>query len=190
MGVTYNLVVGSWNLKISSLKDKEEDYPTVDKNNKELKYIPGKVERGYYVDPETDERVPKTYKRIKDKPADKFQKTNKVTNFKEVTVQEVSDLKEKYVYFVEGVTPDLLNKLKEGKAIKLVYSTGNGYSAYYGMIFYSPFHNRVLMRLGNAFISEQIKDIELGREADNKLKDVTLQEEGVSRGQVEDILTL
>jgi hypothetical protein len=190
MAKTHTLIIGSWKLRMTNIKDKEEDYKTVDKDNRELEYIPGKVERGYYVDPVTKDKVLNTYKSIKGKPCGKFKQTEVVKTFKEVSIQELFDLKEKHLYYIEDVPNDLMAKLKEGKAIKLVYSPGNGYSAYYGIIYHSTFHDKILMKLGNAFIGEQINDIDNGRDSDNKLKDVTLQEDGVERVKEEDILTL
>lgn len=187
--VTHSLQIGSWKLRVTPLVDVDRKYETVDKDGKPLEYIPGKLERGHYIDPETKQEVTKTYKLVNGKPQDKLKKTSCVEKFKEVDITEVYDLKTKHVYYVEDVPADMLNTLKNGKAIKIIYSTGNGFSVYYGYVFYSPRHNKILLNLGDTYISEQIAVVEGMRASNKKLDEVTIQD-NVSRAKAEDMLEL
>ncbi len=187
--VTHRLRIGSWDLKISNLPDEEKKYPTVDKDNKELIYVPGRVERGYYVDPDTKEKVQKVYKRIGDKPVDKLKRTEFAEKYKETDFLEAVDLKATKYHLVEDVPSAMMDILKNGKAIKIIYTAGNGYNSCYGYIYIHQKSQKVILALGNDFISRQIHDIEQGKESRKKLIEATLQE-GVERAKEEDLLTL
>lgn len=186
---THRLRIGNWNLKISNLPDEEVKYPTVDKDCKELEYVPGKVERGYYIDPETKQIVPKVYKNINGKPVDKLKRTEATDKYKEVDAKEAIDLKAKQFLFVEDVPNDLMTLLQNNKAIKIIYSAGNGYSSYFGYIYLHQ-NGKIIMSLGTQFISEQVSDIEQGR-ANKRKVEVTLQNtDGIARAQADELLTL
>jgi hypothetical protein len=174
---------------ITNLPSEEKKYVTVDKDNKELEYVNGKVERGYYINPETKETVPKVYKRINGKPADKLTRTDIAKNYKEIEVSEVDDWESCSTYFVENVPIDLMDKLRSGKAIKLIYTPGNGYSSYYAFVRINPFNKEVEMLLSTKNKSAAFKMIKDGRTSNDKLKEITLQE-GVERASAEEILIL
>lgn len=187
--VTHKLRISSWNMTITNLSKKEEKYLTVDKDNKELEYVAGKVERGYFVDPETREVIPKVYKRINGKPADKLKRTEETDRYKEIESSEVDDWQEESCYCVENVPTDLMNKLQSGKAIKIIYTSGNGYSSYYAFIRINPFNKNVEMVLSTINKTQAFNEIKEGRNAKLRMKEITVQE-GVSRASAEEILEL
>lgn len=181
-----NLSVGSWNIKLTVLKKEPENYETVDVNGNPLIYVPGKVERGYWKN-DKDEKVTEIRKMINEKPMAKLEAT-KETDYKEVDINETLDINETYIYHVE--CPELLKYLKDNsnKAIKILYSNGNGYKAYYGYFYYSKIHDRVLLKLGDLKLSSAIQKIEDRIINKKRLKEVTVQEK--ERVKTADLLEL
>jgi hypothetical protein len=190
MPTTHKLRIGTWNVTITNIVEEEgEDYVTVDKDNKELEYIKGTATRGQWIDPDTKKPVLKVYKRVNGKPADKLQRTEATDKFKEVEFMETLDWAEKYCYAVENVPNDLLEILKAGKAVKIIYSPGNGYSSYYGFVRINPRNKNVEMILSKTQKSKRLEEINQISQSKKKAKEVTLQE-GVSRVQVDELMEL
>jgi len=192
---THKFGIGNWSLSISNIPDEKKAKPVmVDKGNKELEYVPGTVKKGYYVDPETKKEVPNdsVFKRGSNgKPTAKLGRTEHTDKFKEIEAIESYDWEEYACYKVDNVPSDLMAILQSGKAIKTVYTPGNGDAKYYAFVRINISNKRVEMSLSRpdkckSQKFQELDDIEKGKK---KIKTVTLQE-GVEESKIEDLLEL
>ena len=156
MVMWYDLRVGSWKAKITPIKTEVvNDYPNVDKDGNEVKWVKGNTTRGYFVDKDGN-KVEDTFKLVNGKVRAKLEKTKETQKFKEVDITEVKDVIPKLYYYVE--CEELQKHLTENKAVKFAYSSGNGYKAYYGYFF--KLGKAVVMVAGETYLSEQMRGIE------------------------------
>ena len=115
--VFYSLQVGDYNLKYQPFNSNDESYPICDKDGQALDYIKGTRVNGYYVKPNTDEKVTQTFMLINGEAKEKFTRTKETNHFKMVEENESLDLVNPKSYIVE--CNELLSELKaSGKALK------------------------------------------------------------------------
>ena len=179
-----DLKIGVWDLKITPIKPKTQEYQDVDETGQPVKRVKGMYERGYFVKSNGD-KLNKAYKLINGKAMDKLKKTKVITKYIEVDKKEVSNFMCEKYYFVE--CDALKQQLNDSeKALKFGYTSGNGFKVYTGYI--SLFGNCLLMRLGLGYLSNQIAEIEQGTKAKEMLQE--LQQPLVQSAEVEDLIPL
>lgn len=148
--------LGSWNIDVvSRIEQKRQEYPSCDSEGQEItiERARGKTE---YKNKE-GVIISKIYRLINGKPFDKFKKTSKVSSFTEVPKTEVYDLITECCYLCKS--NELKEHLKkEDKAIKFIYTNGNGYKGY--VAYLTTYQDRLVMYLGFGSVIQQIKAIE------------------------------
>lgn len=141
---------------VGKIEQKRIEYPTCDEQGNEVVAEKGSYTKATYKNKE-GVVLSKTYKLINGKPFDKFKKTEKVNVFSEVPRTEVYDMIIECFYLCRN--EELRKRLeKEDKAIKFIYSCGNGYKCYIAYLF--PFQNKLLMVCGFGSLSKQIAELE------------------------------
>jgi len=188
--VWFNLKIGNWILKYTSLSPEEKEFSNCDKDGNELKKISGKFEKGYYLNEKTQEKHDTAFKLIKGKAYSKLSKTKEVNNYFEVDINEVEDLLQERIYLVE--CNSLLNELNiSGKALKFGFTNGNGFKVYKAYLYPSKLYKGYLfMSLGTTQISELITQIDEIKSQEKLLKQMTISISGVNQIKVEDLLEL
>ena len=148
--------LGNWNIDIvGKIEQKRQEYPYCDeKGNKVIV----ERERGKTIYKNKEGVIiNKVYRLINGKPFDKFKKTSVVSSFTEVPKTEVYDLINECCYLCKN--NELKEYLKKGdKAIKFLYTNGNGYKGY--VAYLTTYQDRLIMYLGFGSIIQQIKAIE------------------------------
>jgi len=189
MSSWYNLKVGSFNLRYTTLNPLEKEYPYCDKDGKLLKKIAGKFEKGYFQD-EQGNKVDTAFRLINGKALQKLKKTSDVANYKEVELNEVEDLLQEKVYLVE--CDNLLEELNEsGKALKFGFTNGNGFKVYKAYIYPSKIYKGYLfMSLGTTQVSEIIREIDEIKTKKEKLKSIEIDIGTIERAKVEDLIEI
>jgi hypothetical protein len=188
--VWYNLQIGNWKLKYTALNPIEKDYPYCDKDKNILTKVSGKFEKGYFINEKTQEKSESSFRLINNTAYAKLNKTKEVANYKEVEVEEVSDLLTERQYLVE--CDSLLKELNDsGKALKFGFTNGNGFKVYKAYLYPSKIYSGYLfMALGTTQISEIIKEIDEVKNQKAKLNQIEISISGINRAKVEDLLQL
>jgi len=188
--VWYNLKVGDYILKYTSLTPITKEYLNCDKDGNELKRVSGKYEKGYFLNELTDEKHETSFKLINGKPYSKLSKTKEVNKFCEVDINEVEDLLQERVYLVE--CNSLLNDLQsKGKALKFGFTNGNGFKVYKAYLYLSKLYKGFLfMSLGTTQISELVTELSEIKKQEETLKQITLDIMGINKAQVEDLIEI
>jgi hypothetical protein len=183
------LKIGKYEVVMIPLVPKEKEYDNVDPNGSPIKYVPGKVERGYYID-ETGNKVTNPCKLIGGKAIPKLKKTDEIKPEKIdiVSIDDVNNLITEKEYLVD--CDALLQELKEeksNKAYSFKYTSGNGYKVYRALLYPHPtYKDYAVMKLGTTRISDVITELEEVRTNKEKLKSVSLTLQGI-QGSVDDI---
>ena len=177
-----DLKIGNWGVKITPITDEKESYPRCDANGNILKYNPGTLQRGTFVNEATGEKFDSAFYLIDGKPSQGFEKTKELQEgeYKEVDTAEAEDLKENHLYIVEGDV--LLRELNSsGKALKFWYSNGKT-SQYLAYLYPSELYKGFMfMKLGTTQISKKIEGIMEGKAQQEKLKQITLTIQGIQK---------
>jgi hypothetical protein len=184
-----SLKIGSFNCKITPLNPIEKEYPNVDENGNALKYVSGKLERGYFTD-ENGVKVEKAFKLINGKVVDKLKRTDEVKIYKEVDKDEQEDLIAEKEYLVE--CDNLVRQLSDSeKILKFAYASGNGNKAYITYVYLNPLYREyAFMKLGRTFKSQIILFIDEVKANKSKLKEVELVSQKVARADVSDLIEI
>lgn len=187
--VWYNLKVGRWSLKYMPLNPIENEYTDCDKDGNPLKKVPGKYEKGFFID-EKGNKFDTAFKLIKGKPMAKLSKTKEVTLYKEVNKTEVTDLLVERQYIVE--CDELLEDLRNSeKALKFGFSNGNGFKVFKAYIHTSDIYKGYLfMSMGRTQISELIGQIEELQQQKKKMQQIDITLQGIDRAKVEELIEL
>ena len=186
--VWYNLKIGNYPLKITPINPIKKDYPDCDKDGNILTRVKGEFTKGYYTN-ENGEKHEQAFKLINEKPFAKLSKTKEVSNYKETDLKEIENLIVEKIYLVEGDL--LLTELKaSGKALKFVYSTGNGYKAQVSYLFPSIYNGFLEMSCGTTLKSEVILDIIEGKTQADKVKQVETQIQGIERANADELVSI
>lgn len=171
--------IGIFDVKIiKKLEQKRKSYPLCDKygNLIKVEYNKGKKE----FKNQDGTLITETYRLINGKPMAKFKKTEVVKNFEEVDRVEVYDLRVEEYYYCE--CEPLKQYLKEkDKALKFIYTNGNGFKAYEGYLM--VYKNELLLVLGFGSLTELINQAKVERQ-ENKEE---IKEE-VERANPEELL--
>lgn len=176
-----DLKIGSWNVKFTPITDEKEEYQRCDKDGNILTYVSGTLQKGYFLDG-NGQRTENAFYLIDGKPSAGFEKTKAISEdeYKEVDLAEAEDLKGSHLYIVEG---DMLlrNLMDSGKALKFWYSNGKT-SQYLAYLYPSRLYNGFMfMKLGTTQVSKIIQSIVEGKEQEEKLKQIALTVEGISK---------
>jgi hypothetical protein len=181
--VFYNLRVGSFSLKYSPFKDKKNEFPYCDKDAHILKRVSGHLEKGYFINEQTGERHDRAYLLINGKAFEKFLRTKETDKYREVENNEIFDLANPKMYYVES--DKLLTELQNsGKALKFIISFG-GQQSYLAYVFVNPLYNCLMMYIGNAKVSEQMLQFQENQKNLEKIKELTLTIDGIKRANAE-----
>jgi hypothetical protein len=125
---------------VGKIEQKRTEYPLCDETGKEVTTEKGSYTKATYKNSE-GVVLSKVYRLINGKPFDKFEKTKKVNKFDVVPKTEVYDLIIECFYLVKN--EELKKELKEeDKAIRFIYSCGNGYKAY--LSYLMPFQDKLI----------------------------------------------
>jgi hypothetical protein len=177
-----DLKIGNWTVKITPITDEKESYPRCDKDANILRYIPGKLEKGTFINDATGETFTEAFYLIDDKVSAGYEKTKELAEgeYKEVNVEEAEDLKGSHLYIVECDT--LLNTLNDSeKALKFWYSNGKT-SQYLAYLYPSKLYKGLMMmKLGTTKISEKMTEVMEGKEQEAKLKEIMLTVQGIAK---------
>jgi len=177
-----DLKIGNWNVKMAPITNIKETYPRCDKDGNVLKYNPGTLQKGTFINEATSEQHTEAFYLIEGKPSAGFEKTKSIEDgeYKEVEIAEAEDLKGNHLYLVE--CDGLLNSLSDtGKAIKFWYSNGKT-SQYLAYLYPSKLYKGFMfMKLGTTQISKMIAGVMEGKEQEAKLKEVMLTVQGISK---------
>ena len=188
--VTENkLKIGNQEAIIVSLVPREKDYENVNSKGEPITYVPGKVERGYYVD-SSGAKVTDACKLIGGKPLGKLSKTKeiKADKIEKVSIDNVDNLivEKQYLVDCDAILQELSQE-KDHQAYSFKYTTGNGYKVYRALLYPSKiFKDYLVMVLGTTRISDIITDLEEVRAQKEKLKSVSLTLQGI-KATVDDI---
>ena len=174
--------IGNWTVKISPIVDEKETYQRCDANGNILKYMPGTLQKGTYINEATGEKLDTAFYLIDGKPSQGFEKTKELLEgeYKEVNLEEVEDLKESHIYLVEGDA--LLNELSSsGKALKFWYSNGKT-SQYLAYLYPDKLYKGCMrMKLGTTQISKKIESYYVDKEQQKKLQSISLTVQGIQK---------
>ena len=192
--VWFNLRIGTYNIKYSGLNPIEVKYPYCDSEGKELKYISGKFDSGYFED-DKGQRHEQAFRLINGKPKSKISKTKETDNYREVEKAEVDDLIIEKQYVVEN--DKLYQDLKDsGKSLKFGMALGGGgkfgsVKVYYAYIHTSDLYEGFLfMSLGTTKKSEQLQALGQEITQNKKLAQLNLAISGIDKAKVEDLIVL
>jgi hypothetical protein len=186
-----HLKIGNHEAIVVSLVPRKKEYDNVNSKGEPLTYVPGKVERGYYVD-ESGAKVTDTCKMIGGKPLGKLNKTKEVKpeKIETVPISNVDNLivEKQYLVDCDAILQEL-NEEKSGQAYSFKYTTGNGFAVYRALLYPSKiFKDYLVMVLGTTRISDIITDLEEVRAQKEKLKSVSLTlQEIIPQATVDDI---
>jgi len=185
----YNLIIGKYHIKYTPLKYNETEYPYCDSEGNLLKkVVESGIRTSYFLD-DKGNKHDKAFRLINGKPLAKLDKTKEVTEFKEVNFNEVDDLLSEKEYFVD--CDFLLSELQNtSKALKFVFTNGNGFKVYIAYIYVDSLYNCLFMKLGRTLKSEQLKLITQNLQDKRKIKQIETTIQGVDKAQVEDLLTI
>lgn len=177
-----DLKIGNWNVRITPITDEKEKYPRCDADGNEVKYIPGTLQKGTYINEASGETLETAFYLIDGKASAGFEKTKEIGEgeYKEVELAEAEDLKGSHLYLVEGDA--LLQNLNDtGKAIKFWYSNGKT-SQYLAYLCPSELYKGFMfMKLGTTVISKKIESVIEGKEQAAKLKEISLTVQGIEK---------
>jgi hypothetical protein len=189
VGTFYSVRVGTFLIKYSPFSDNDEQYLIVDKNKTPLDYIKGTRVNGYYVNPETKEKVTDLFILVNGEARQKLERTKETDKYKEVEESEANDLVNPKQYICE--CDKLLNELKaSGKALKFGISFGGKSKPYYAIIFVNRLYNTLEMWISKAKKSEQYEHYTQKLEDKKKLEELTLNISGIDKAKVEDLIEL
>ena len=187
--VFYSLQVGNYNLKYSPFSDNDEQYPIVDKDGNKLDYIKGTRVNGYYVKPNTNEKVTQTFMLVNGTAKEKFERTKQTNHFKIVEESESEDLVNPKQYIVE--CDNLLTDLKaSGKALKFGISFGGKSKPYFAIVGVNKLYNRLEMWISKGKKSEQYAQYGQLCEDKQALQDITLTISGIDKAKIEELIEL
>jgi len=187
--VFYSLKVGKYDLKYSPFSDNDEQYPICDKDGEVLDYVKGTRVNGYYVKPNTEEKVTQTFMLVNGKPKEKFTRTKETNHFKIVEESESEDLVNPKQYLVE--CEELLSELKaSGKALKFGISFGGKSKPYYAIVSVNKLYNRLEMWISKGKKSEQYEQYISICEDKQAIQDITLCISGIDKAQIEELIEL
>lgn len=193
--VWFDLQIGNKKVKYTPLNPQIEEYPYCDEQGNKLKRISGKVEKGYFINEETGEKVDKAFRLINGKASAGFKgKIKEVENPQYVEKAESEDLLTEKEFLVESES--LYNELQEkGQAIVFPAWFGNGYRAYKVYIVPSELYKGFcIMKCGRGLKSEIIQGI-VGslaehRKLKDKLAEVELTIQKVNQAKIEDMIKI
>jgi len=179
-----DLKVGNWAIKITPITDEKETYERCDADGNTLKYLPGTLQKGTFLNEKTGETVDynNAFYLIDGKPSAGFEKTKEIAEgeYKEVSMEEVEDLKENHLYLVEGDAL-LYNMNCTGKALKFWYSNGKT-SQYLAYLYPSGLYKGFMfLKLGTTQISKKIEGVLEGKAQQEKLKQISLTVQGIQK---------
>jgi hypothetical protein len=177
-----DLKIGKWNVKMTPITDTKESYQRCDKDGNALKYIPGTLQKGTFINEETGETFEDAFYLIDGQVSAGFERTKEISDgeFKEVELDEAEDLKGSHLYLVEGDA--LLEDLViTNKAVKFWFSNGRT-SQYLAYLYPSKLYKGFMfLKLGTTKISDKIADILDVKEQQAKLKEVMVTVQGISK---------
>jgi hypothetical protein len=192
--VWYDLKVGKYKVKYTSLSVDEKDHPYCNADGKILKRISGKIEKGYFEDDEGN-RYEKAFKLINGKASDGFKgRIKEVENPLIVEETEAEDVLVEKEFLVES--EELYKDLLENKnSLKFGGWFGNGYKAYRCYIIPSKlFKGWCIMKVGRGCKSEIMRGLITGldenRRLAEKLKQIDLDTQKINKIKVEDMLSI
>ena len=187
--VWYNLRIGSFHIKYTSLKPREIIFPYCDSDGNELKRVVEGRGKTTFINPK-GEKVLNAFRLVKGKPMAKLSKTKEVDNYKEVDKNEVDDLIVEKQYIVESDI--LLNELKTtNKVLKFGFTFGNGFKVYKAYIHTSQLYpNFLFMSVGTTQKSEILQEITLSLNQKKKVDELDLTLQGIERAKVEDLIQI
>jgi hypothetical protein len=186
-----DLKVGNWNVKITPITDEKESYPRCDAAGNILKYEPGKLQRGTYVNEATGEKFDTAFYLIDGQPSQGFERTKEVLEgeYKEVDLAEAEDLKENHLYLVE--CDALFEELNSSeKCLKFWFSNGKT-SQYLAYLTPSKKYGEsklLFMKLGTTQISKKIESYFEGKEQQAKLKQISMTVQGIAKTKLKKAL--
>ena len=187
--VFYSLKVGKYDLKYSPFSDNDEQYPICDKDGEVLDYVKGTRTNGYYVKPNTEEKVTQTFMLINGKAKEKFTRTKETNHFKIVEENECEDLVNPKQYIVE--CDNLLTELKATKkCLKFGISFGGFSKPYFAIISVNKLYNRLEMNISKGFKSQQYADYSKQLEDKKAVEEITLTISGIDKVKIEELITL
>lgn len=193
--VWYNLKVGSWDLKYTGLSVADSEFKACDSEGRELEYVSGKVERGYYVNPITKERVSESFKLINGKASQGFKgRVKEVTNYKEVDKAEAENLIVEGEFLVRSEA--LYNELTaSGKALKFGGWFGNGFKAYICYVVPSELYKGFLIMskgrgLKSELISSIVAELKEFEQKQKLLTEINTVNCKVDKAKVEDLIAI
>lgn len=187
--VFYSIQVGQYDLKYQPFSSNDESYPIVDKDGQALDYIKGTRVNGYYVKPNTEEKVTQTFMLVNGKPKEKFTRTKETSHFKMVEENQSEDLVNPKQYIVE--CDSLLTELKaSGKALKFGISFGGKSKPYFAIVSVNKLYNRLEMNISKGFKSEQYAEYGQICEDKKALQDITLTISGIDKVKIEELIEL
>jgi len=187
--VFYSLKVGKYDLKYSPFSDNDEQYLICDKDGEVLDYIKGTRVNGYYVKPNTNEKVDKTFMLVNGTAKEKFERTKETNHFKIVEESESEDLVNPKQYIVE--CDELLSELKaSGKALKFGISFGGKSKPYYAIVSVNKLYNRLEMWISKGKKSDQYEQYISICEDKQAIQDITLTISGIDKAKIEELIEL
>jgi len=187
--VFYSINVGNYNIKYSPFNSNDEQYPICDKDGEVLDYVKGTRTNGYYVKPNTEEKVTKTFMLVNGKPKEKFERTKQTNHFKIVEETESEDLVNPKQYLCE--CNELLEELKaSGKALKFGISFGGKSKPYYAIISVNKLYNRLEMWISKGKKSEQYQEYLQTLDDQKAIQEITLSIDGIDKVKIEELIEL
>jgi len=195
----FKLKLGEWDLRITPLEADEPKYPACDDKKNVLKWIAGKLQKGYFINEKTGQRFDKACKLVNGKVVTEFKsRMLEQKKYFEVADAEADDLIVKHTYLVEP--SEIADKLysylsKNKKSLKFGYNAGKGWKGFRTYMFCSRLFKGCLeMTCGNGQKSQLIKakiaDAETEKAAKEALKNINLNISNVNSVAVEDLIAL
>jgi hypothetical protein len=192
--VWFNLRVGTYNLKYTTLNPIKKENEYCDSEGNLLTYNSGKFESGYFTDAK-GQRHEQAFFLVNGKPMAKISKTKETDNYREVDKKEIDDLIIEKQYIVDS--DKLYNDLKDsGKALKFGMALGGGgkfgsIKVYYAYVYTSDLYEGILfMALGTTKKSEIINEVLGDIKQKQKLKQMETTIRGIDKAKVEDLIQL
>lgn len=178
--VFYSIRVGTFLIKYSPFSDDDEKLPIVDKDKTELEYVKGTRTNGYYIHPQTKEKVEQTYILFNNEAVEKFERTKETDKYKEVDIKDKDDLVNPKQYIVE--CDNLLRELKaSGKALKFRISFGGKSIPYYAIISVNENYNSLEMWISHGLKSVQYSQYLKDLSDKKKVEEMTLMIDGLTK---------
>jgi len=194
----YDLTIGNkYKVKYTPIKATEVEYPDVDEKGNPLKRVSGSFTKGYFINEQTGEQYPKSFKMINGKVSSGW--TGRIKEVDEgeyifVDKKEADDLIVEHTFLVES--QKLYDELKaQNQALIFAGWYGNGFKVYKCYITPSEIYEGwCLMKCGTAQLSEQISkavgELTEMRELRAKLEKIELNSRKVNNLKASDMIKL